>query len=153
MHITARADYALRAAIEMAASWPQPLKGEQISEAQDIPIKFLESILLDLKRAGLVRTQRGQAGGYWLGREPAEISLADIIRAVEGPLANVRGMSPEEITYKGRAATLRDVWVALRANMRAVLETTTLAHMVRGELPEQLHPLLQDPDAWVRRGR
>src|SRR5207237_7724933 len=135
VRLSAKADYAIRAAAELAAASDAPVKGERIAAAQSIPPKFLENILLDLKHAGLVRTQRGAEGGYWLAKPPAEITLADVIRAVEGPLANVRGTRPEELVYGGAAGGLREVWIALRANLRAVLEQVTLADLAAGELP------------------
>ena len=151
MQITAKADYALRAAIELAAADTGPVKGDQIAEAQRIPIKFLENILLELKHAGLVCTQRGAAGGYWLARPANEVTLADIIRAVEGPLANIRGLSPEDVRYTGVAEPLREVWIALRASMRSVLESVTLADVLSGQLPPQVSDLTGDAEAWTRR--
>jgi Rrf2 family protein len=147
---TAKADYAVRAAIELAAAGDL-LNAEQIAQAQEIPANFLENILRDLRRAGIVESRRGQAGGYVLAKPAEEISLADVIRAVEGPLANVRGQAPETLDYPGSSAKLRDVWVALRANLRAVLEQVTLADVARGELPPHVAGLLEDADAWVRR--
>lgn len=151
MQVSAKADYALRAALELAlADGAKPLKGLRISEAQDIPLKFLENILLELKHAGIVRTQRGAGGGYWLARPADEVSLAEIIRVVEGPLANVRGEGPESVEYTGAARPLREVWIAVRASLRAVLESVTLADLARGELPSSIHLLTRDPEAWVR---
>jgi Rrf2 family protein len=152
LQVSARADYALRAAAELAqvaAEDVGPLKGERISEGQRIPKKFMENILLDLKHSGIVRTQRGAAGGYWLAQPAAEITLADIIRAVEGPLANIRGEYPEAVEYKGAAQPLTQVWIAVRANLRAVLETVTLADLVEGSLPAFVEKLTRDPEAWV----
>ena len=152
MQVSARADYALRAAAELArvaAEGKGPLKGERISEEQGIPRKFMENILLDLKHSGIVRTQRGAAGGYWLARPANKTTLADIIRAVEGPLANVRGEFPETVEYHGAARPLTQVWIAVRANLRAVLETVTLADLVEGSLPDPVEELTQDPEAWV----
>jgi Rrf2 family protein len=151
LQVSARADYALRAAAELAraADGVGPLKGERISEEQRIPKKFMENILLDLKHSGIVRTQRGAAGGYWLARPAGEITLADIIRAVEGPLANVRGEWPEAVEYQGAAKALREVWIAVRANLRGVLETVTLADLVEGSLPASVKELTRDPEAWV----
>ena len=126
-----------------------PLKGELISEAQGIPRKFMENILLDLKHSGIVRTQRGAAGGYWLARPAGETTLADVIRAVEGPLANVRGEWPEAVEYQGAAKPLTEVWIAVRANLRAVLETVTLADLVEGSLPTTVEELTRDPEAWI----
>jgi len=149
---TAKADYAVRAAVELAAvSTGDPVKAEQIAEAQSIPLNFLENILSELRRAGIVESRRGAAGGYLLARAPEEISLADVIRAVEGPLANVRGMSPDTLEYEGSAEPLRDVWVALRSSVRAVLEQVTLADVAKGELPPHVVELTQDADAWLRR--
>jgi Rrf2 family protein len=150
MRTTAKADYAVRAAIELAAAGDL-LTAEQIAQAQEIPVNFLENILRDLRRAGIVESRRGQAGGYVLARPADEVSVADVIRAVEGPLANVRGQAPESLDYPGSAEKLRDVWVALRANVRAVLEQVTLAAIARGELPPQIDELIRDADAWVRR--
>jgi Rrf2 family protein len=148
VRLTARADYALRAAVELAAVAPAQLKGAQLAEAQDIPPKFLENIMLDLKRAGLVASQRGADGGYTLARTPAEIMLADVIRAIEGPLANVRGVRPEGLAFEGPATALRDVWVAVRTNLRAVLEQVSLADVAAGTLPAHVIALTQAPDAW-----
>jgi Rrf2 family protein len=150
MRTTAKADYAVRAAVELAAAGDL-LTAEQISQGQEIPLNFLENILRDLRRAGIVESRRGQAGGYTLARAAEEISVADVIRAVEGPLANVRGQAPEALDYPGSAEKLRDVWVALRANVRAVLEQVSLAAIARGELPPAVNELIGDPDAWVRR--
>jgi Rrf2 family protein len=152
MRISAKADYALRAAAELAAQAgpdPVPLKGERLADAQDIPRKFLENILIELKRAGLVRSVRGADGGYQLAHPPEEISLADIIRAVEGPLAAVRDQRPDELEYSGSAVHLKAVWIAVRANLRAVLEQVTLADLVSGRLPKDVAQLAADPDAWV----
>jgi Rrf2 family protein len=147
---TAKADYAVRASVELAAA-NGLVTAEQIAQAQEIPLNFLENILRDLRRAGLVESRRGQAGGYVLARPADTISIADVIRAVEGPLANVRGQAPETLAYPGAAEKLRDVWVALRANIRAVLEGVTLADVARGELPAHVEELTRDADAWVRR--
>jgi Rrf2 family protein len=124
---------------------------DQLAQAQSIPVNFLENILRDLRRAGLVESRRGQQGGYLLARPGEEISIADVIRAVEGPLANVRGLSPDQLDYEGSAAKLREVWVALRASVRNVLEQVTLADVARGELPPHVEELTRDADAWVRR--
>lgn len=149
VRVSAKADYALRAAVELAAAGEGPVKGERIAQAQQIPANFLENILVDLRNAGLVASRRGAEGGYWLARPAGEISLADVIRAVDGPLANVRGVRSEQIEYAGTAERLRDVWVAVRANLRAVLENVTLADLARGELPASVEALAADPDAWV----
>ena len=150
MRTTAKADYAVRASVELAAVGGLA-NAEQIAQAQAIPLNFLENILRDLRRAGIVESRRGQAGGYALARPADEITLADVIRAVEGPLANVRGQAPEALEYPGAAAKLREVWVALRANVRGVLEGVTLADVARGELPPRVEELTRDADAWVRR--
>jgi Rrf2 family protein len=147
---TAKADYAVRAAVELAAAG-EMVTAVEVAEAQSIPLNFLENILRDLRRAGLVESRRGQQGGYVLARPAEEISIADVIRAVEGPLANVRGLSPDQLDYEGTAAKLRDVWVALRASVRNVLEQVTLADVARGELPQHIEELTKEADAWVRR--
>ena len=150
MRVSAKVDYAVRAGAELAAAAGDgPVKGDAIAQAQGIPVKFLENILLDLKHAGLVQSQRGAEGGYWLAKEPADISVADVIRAVEGPIANVRGVRPEQVEYAGAAEALREVWIAVRANLRAVLETVTLADLAAGDLPEQVSRIAADPDAWL----
>ena len=154
MRVSAKADYAIRASAELAAlEGGGVMRAERIAEAQDIPIKFLETILLELKHAGIVRSQRGSEGGYALARPAAEISLADVIRAVDGPLANVRGDRPENVAYKGAAAKLTDVWIAVRASLRGVLESTSLADLAAGELPDHVMTLARDPQAWVSLGR
>jgi Rrf2 family protein len=148
MRVSAKVDYALRAALELASAGEGPTKGERISQAQDIPLKFLENILLELRHGGLVQSQRGADGGYWLARPPEEIRLADVIRAVEGPLANVRGARPETIEYSGPAVKLQDVWIAMRANLRAVLEEVTLADVASGKLPPEIESIAADPETW-----
>ena len=130
MRVSAKVDYALRACLELAASPPGPVKGERVATAQSIPVKFLENILLDLRQAGIVSSRRGAEGGYWLARPAAEISVADVIRAVEGPIASVRGELPDGLPYEGVAAPLKDVWLDLRTAMRGVLEETSLADLV-----------------------
>jgi Rrf2 family protein len=151
VHVTARADYALRSVIELAARLPGSATRQQIAESQDIPGKFLEAILADLRRAGLLDAQRGAAGGYRLVREPPQIRLADVIRAAEGPLAAVRGRPPEDTSYPGPAAPLTDVWVAVRASLRDVLEETTVADVLADRLPAHVRALADRPDSWVRR--
>jgi Rrf2 family protein len=149
VRVSAKADYALRAAIELAAAGDGPVKGERIAQAQEIPLKFLENILVELRHAGIVRSQRGVEGGYWLARPAEEVSLAEVIRAVEGPIANVRGLGPQEVEYAGPAGRLREVWIAVRASLRSVLEETTLADLASGELPPAVEALTRDPDAWA----
>jgi len=131
MRVSAKVDYALRALAELAAAPPGgPVIAERLATAQEIPPKFLENILLELRRAEIVASQRGAEGGYRLAKPAAEISLADVIRAVEGPIATVRGVRPEDTAYTGAAAGLRDVWIELRTSMRGVLEETSLADIV-----------------------
>ena len=149
MRLSARADYALRAAIELAAAHDGHVTAEQLAQAQNIPGKFLETILTHLRRSNIVRSQRGPDGGFWLARPASEISLADIIRAIDGQLLGVRGERPENVSYPGAAEPLQRVWIALRANERAVLETVTLADIVSGELPEAVAILVNSPQAWV----
>lgn len=151
MHITAKADYAVRTLVELAAAGGVPGKAEALAGAQNIPHKFLESVLSDLRRADLVRSRRGPDGGYWLARSPTEISVADIVRAVEGPLASVRGQRPEDVEYPGPAKPLQLVWLAVRANMRAVLEEVSLADIVDDDMPPFVSELIADPAAWARR--
>jgi Rrf2 family protein len=151
MRISAKADYAVRAAVEMAAAGDEPMKGERIAEAQDIPLQFLEHILLELKHARLVRARRGARGGYWLARPPEEITLANLIRAVEGPLANIQDQAPEQTKYAGNAAQLSEVWIAVRASLRRVLEQITVADLRDGKIPADVLELTKDEGAWVTR--
>ena len=151
MRISAKVDYAMRAAVELAAAGDEPIKGEVIAEAQDIPLKFLENILGELKHTGLVASRRGAHGGYWLAKPAEEIALAEIVRAVEGPLATVRGQAPESLEYRGEAVPLQKVWIALRANLRAVMDETTLADVVSGELPASVMELSEPAEAWSPR--
>jgi Rrf2 family protein len=150
MRISAKVDYAVRAMCELAAhDAATPLKAETIAEAQAISLSFLENILVDLKRAGLVRASRGRDGGYRLIRSSSAVSIADIIRAVEGPLADVRGIRPEALEFVGPATALRDVWLANRVSVRRVLEHVTIADVVAGSLPPDVLRLLDDDDALV----
>ncbi len=154
MRVSAKADYAVRAAAELAASPDShPLKRDQISEAQGIPSKFLETIMLDLKHTGIVKSTRGADGGYALARPAADISVADVIRAVDGPLAYVRGERVENVEYAGAARALRDVWVAVRASLREVLESTSLQDLVDDTLPERVRELTSMPEAWTSLSR
>jgi Rrf2 family protein len=130
MRVSAKVDYALRAVTELAAAPPGHVTAERLAAAQEIPLKFLENILLELRRAEIVASQRGADGGYRLAKPATELSLADVIRAVEGPIATVRGARPEEVEYAGAASALQQVWIDLRTNMRAVLEQTSLADLV-----------------------
>jgi len=147
MRLSARVDYALRAVAELAAA-SEPRTVEQLSAAQHIPGKYLESILGELRRGGLLRSQRGPDGGYRLARGAAEISIADVIRALDGELANVRGSRPENLHYEGAAGPLQEVWIALRAAERVILEGVTLAHLAERQLPESVQKLVADPRAW-----
>ncbi len=149
MRVSAKADYAVRAAVELAAAGPGPVKGDRIAEAQGIPPKFLENILAELRHAGIVQSQRGAEGGYWLARPADRVTVADVIRAVDGPLANVRGARPESVQYPGPASHLLEVWIAVRVSLRSVLERVTLADLVAGTLPSAVRALTDAPDAWV----
>ena len=150
--MTAKADYAVRACAELAARFGEgPVKGVRLAQAQAIPLKFLENILLELRRSGLVRSQRGAEGGYWLAKPPAEVTVADVLRAVDGPLADVHGLPPEEVGYGGPAAGLVNVWVAARASLRSVLDHVTLADLVADDMPDVVVDLCATPDAWSRR--
>jgi Rrf2 family protein len=148
MHVTAKVDYAVRAMVELAAADGGPIKGEAIANAQAVPLRFLENILIELRHARLVRSQRGSEGGYRLARPAETITIADVIRTVEGPIASIRSERPDELSYSGVAAPLRDVWVALRASMRTVLETVTLADVATGQLPAEILRLTEAPDVW-----
>jgi Rrf2 family protein len=146
VRVSAKADYAVRAMIELAgATEERPVAGEQIAGAQEIPLRFLDTILTELRYAGLVRGRPGADGGYWLARPPGELTLAEIISELDGPLASVRGEPPEELTFRGDAKPLREVWIALRVNMREVLESVTIADLVAGQLPEPVRRLVSDP--------
>ncbi|MFE7798332.1 RrF2 family transcriptional regulator [Nocardia sp. NPDC057440] len=179
MHITAKVDYAVRTLLEIAraprVSQAQPpadvpaldatplaqagpvitaaavVKADVIATAQRIPPKVLETVLAELRRADLVISRRGPDGGYWLARPPAEISIADVIRAIEGPLASVRGERPEDVNYPGAAEPLQQVWIALRVNIRAVLENVSIQDIALDELPGFIDALTEDPGAWARR--
>ncbi|MGC4895973.1 RrF2 family transcriptional regulator [Micromonospora sp. DT31] len=155
MRLSARVDYALRAAAELASvgdggksGRSRPVTAEQIARAQDIPPKFLESILLQLRRGGIVHAQRGPEGGYWLARPATEISLAEVIRVIDGPLAHIRGHRPEQLGYQGAARALQDVWIALRASEREILDLVTIADVATGVLPGRVTELAADPRAW-----
>ena len=160
MRITAKVDYAVRAAAELAAhaaarsaepGASSPMKGDAVAQAQGIPVRFLESILAELRRSGIVGSQRGSDGGYWLARPADQVSIADIIRAVEGPLADVHGTPPEEAEYEGAAVELQRVWIATRVALREVLEATTLADLASGSLPDAVMARAERPDGWARR--
>jgi Rrf2 family protein len=152
MHVTAKADYAVRAVIELADSAQgAPRKVDEVAKAQGIPVSFLENILTQLRSSGIVRSQRGPEGGYWLAHPADEVTLAQIIRAVEGPLVGVRGQRPEEVEYAGSAESLKQVWVALRANLRKVLEHVTVADVAGGRLPKDVLALTREEEAWQTR--
>ena len=152
MHVTAKADYAVRAVVELAGSTQQsPRKVDEVARAQGIPVSFLENILTQLRSSGIVRSQRGPEGGYWLAIPPDELNLAQLIRAVEGPLVGIRGQRPEEIEYVGSAESLQQVWIALRANLRAVLEQVTVADVAAGKLPKEVLALTRGEEAWHTR--
>ena len=151
VYISAKVDYATRVLLTLAASDGKPIRGEVLATEQGLPVRFVENTLVELRRAGLVTSQRGADGGYRLGRPATEISIADVIRTLEGPLAEVHGLRPDQRSYEGAAEHLQDVWVALRASMRAVLEQVTLDHVVRGKLPARVAKLVSDPDAWEPR--
>ncbi|GAA0317889.1 RrF2 family transcriptional regulator [Streptomyces polychromogenes] len=150
MRISARADYAVRAALQLAASQDDgPVKAEAIAEAQDIPHKFLEGILGDMRRGGLVLSQRGGNGGYRLARPAGTISIADIIRVVDGPLVSVRGVRPPDLSYTGPAEALLPLWIALRANVREILDGVSLADVASADLPADVSALAHTPGAWT----
>ena len=156
MRVSAKVDYALRASIELAVAQdgsdePLPVKAEALARAQAIPLKFLENILQSLRQAGLVESRRGPDGGHQLARPASEIALADIIRAIDGPLAGVGGRAPNELEYGGSAEPLRDVWIAVRASLRRVLEDVTLADLAGGTVPPHVAELTTDPGAWEKR--
>lgn len=151
MRVSAKVDYAVRALAELAAGGEGPLKGDDIAGRQGIPLNFLENILGDLRRAGIVRSQRGAVGGYWLAAPATSVTIADVIRTVEGPLADVRGEDLESLDYPGPARGLRDVWVATRASLRQVLEEVTIADIASGRLPPVVRELTDLAGAWERR--
>ena len=155
MYVSAKADYGMRALLELAVAYradpARLVKGEAIASAQAIPVKFLEGIMRQLRQAGLIASHRGSEGGYRLDRPPAEITIADVVRALDGPLAAVRGQRPEDLEYRGTSEHLREVWIAVRVSMRNVLEHITLDDVAQGTLPPVVDTLLRDPEAWHRR--
>jgi Rrf2 family protein len=151
MHISARGDYAVRASLGLAAAYPAVVSAAGLADEQEMPRKFLEAVLGDLRRAGLVRGQRGVDGGYVLTRQPSEIMVGDVLRAVDGPLAEVRGVRPEEAMYSGTAEHLQQLWVAVRAAVRNVLDEVSLADVVRGRMPAHVRRLTTPPQAWQPR--
>ena len=151
MYVSAKVDYAVRALCTVADADGKPVTAESLARSQGLPSKFLESILNDMRRAGLLTSQRGAEGGYRLSRPADAITVADVIRPLDGPLAEVRGLRPEATAYQGPAEHLQDVWVAVRASLRAVLEAVTIADIVSGALPRTVRKLTTDPDAWLSR--
>jgi Rrf2 family protein len=152
--VAAKADYAVRAMIELAGGTEEsPVTAERIAVDQEIPLRFLDTILTELRYAGFVQGRTGAEGGYWLARAPEEVTLADIIREVDGPLGSVHGKPPDELTFLGNAQPLQEVWIALRANMREVLESVTIADLLTGQLPEPIGRIVSDPDVWQPRPR
>jgi Rrf2 family protein len=151
MQVSARVDYGTRALAELASRPEQLVTSEELAELQGIPVKFLEGILTQLRRAGLIVSKRGAEGGYRLARPAEQVAVADVFRALDGPIAAVRGMAPEDMAYPGAAEHLREVWVATRAALRAVLEQVTLADLISGDLPQATQDLLAEPGAWERR--
>lgn len=151
MHISARTDYALRALLALAGSDAVTVPGPVLAAEQELPLKFLEAILADLRRAGLVRTRRGAVGGYALSRPAGEISVGEVVRAVDGPLAVVRGERPERAEYEGAAEHLQELWIALRSALRIVLDEVTLAQLLSGDLPPRVRQLVAEPGAWTSR--
>jgi Rrf2 family protein len=151
MHVSARGDYAVRAALTLAARYPAKVSAQALAEEQNLPHKFLETVLADLRRANLVRAVRGCDGGYALTREPAQVAVADILRAVDGPLAEVRGMRPEQVSYAGSAEHLSELWVAARSALRDVLDEVNLAQLASGRLPVRVRRLAAAPGAWQPR--
>ncbi|HEX6443744.1 MAG TPA: Rrf2 family transcriptional regulator [Streptosporangiales bacterium] len=148
MHISARVDYAMRALVVLASSGQERVSCEALAEAQQIPTRFLEGILNQLRRAGIVASRRGNEGGYLLSRPAKDVTVADVIRALDGPLAEVRGMRPEQSEYKGPVEPLQTVWVAARASLRNVLEHVSVGDIATGRLPRKVTRLADDPDAW-----
>jgi Rrf2 family protein len=151
VHISARTDYALRALLALAATDSATVTGQLLAVQQQLPLKFLEAILADLRRAGLVRTRRGPIGGYTLARPAELITVGEVVRAVDGPLAVVRGERPEQAVYEGAAEHLQTLWVALRAAVRDVLDEVTLAQLLSGRMPEHIRNLVASPEAWTSR--
>jgi len=156
VRVSAKVDYAVRAVLELASQHAsdgetRPIKGEAIASAQHIPMKFCENILAELRGAGIVASRRGSDGGYWLAVDPSTVTIADLVRILEGPLAAVRGVRPSEADFQGSAAPLRELWVATRASLRRVLDTVTIADLVAGGLPPEVARLLDDEGAWQAR--
>jgi Rrf2 family protein len=156
MRVSAKVDYAVRAAVELAAAQTsaepaKPVTADALARAQEIPVKFLENILQGLRQAGLIESRRGPEGGHLLARPASEIALADVIRAIDGPLAGVGGRSPDTLHYGGSAEPMREVWIAVRASLRRVLDEVTLADVAARQLPAHVTALTEDPGAWAKR--
>lgn len=151
MHISAKVDYAVRALVGLAAAGGDPVPSAALAADQQLPPKFVEGILVELKRSAIVTSRRGNDGGYRLARPAKDISLADVFRAVDGPLAEVRGRRPEQTEYEGTAVHLQEVWIAVRASLREVLEHTSIADVASGQLPDVVTAFARDPDAWIPR--
>lgn len=149
MRVSAKSDYALRALIEMASRGDvAAVSAEELGRSQDIPHGFLQAILADLRRSGIVISQRGQSGGWRMGRKPAEVSVADVIRAVDGPLVSVYGLRPEAVTYNETAEVLQHVWIAARRSLRDVFEEVSIQQLADGKLPKAVTTRTADEDAW-----
>jgi Rrf2 family protein len=151
VRVSAKADYAVRAVVELAVAGEDSLTAEAVAQREQIPVQFLQKIFHELRRARLVSSQRGPDGGHRLARPPDEITVADVIRAVEGPLAEVRGELPESLHYNGSAVPLQEVWIALRTNVRAVLEGVTVADLATAHLPRRIATLARNPESWITR--
>jgi Rrf2 family protein len=151
VQISARGDYAVRATLELAVAYPSTLSAQALADAQSLPRKFLEAVLADLRRSGVVHAVRGAEGGYVLSQPPHEVTIGMVLRAVDGPLAGVRGHRPEQTSYSGTAVHLPELWVAVRAAVRSVVDEITLAEVAKGEFPERIHELTKGPDAWQPR--
>ena len=151
MQISARGDYAVRAMLELASSYPATQSAQALADAQGLPRKFLEAVLADLRRSGVVHASRGADGGYALSQPPDRITIGMVLRAVDGPLAGVRGHRPEQTSYSGTSSHLPQVWVAVRAAVRNVVDEVSLAEVVTGELPARIKDLTAGPDAWQPR--
>jgi Rrf2 family protein len=148
VHISARVEYALRALCTLAARNGEPLTAEELANAQGLPVRFLRAILNELRRVGIVTSQRGNEGGYQLARPASEITIGEVFRRLEGPLAEVRGVRPEAASYEAAAEHLQSVWVAVRACLRTVLDEVSLDQVVTGKLPDHVRRMLAEPDAW-----
>jgi Rrf2 family protein len=156
VRVSAKVDYAVRASVELAAAQErdgalQPMKAEALARAQDIPLKFLVNILQGLRQAGIVQSRRGPDGGHLLARPAAEISIADVIRAIDGPLAGVGGRRPDQLEFSGSAVPMKEVWIAVRSTLRVLLEQVSLADVAAGDLPDHVSQLTADPRAWAKR--